>query len=174
MPQRPKTVRVDAAEFSDWISINRMTTSFTVGLAVEFSDDGNLTVDVQQTFDDPYERTMCQFARVGTSLTVNKPDHGLVADDWAKIEGSPGGIWDAQYAVASVTDADNFVVTVANSGAAAGSGWVKTARVSPHPVLAGLTADAQSNYSAPPRACRLNCSAYTAGFAELTVIQGGK
>ena len=39
-------------------------------------------------------------------------------------------------------------------------------------VPASLTANADSNFSAPVAACRLYCSSYTAGYADLTVRQG--
>lgn len=172
MPQRPSTVRLSAAGNSDWIPLNRMSDSFGVGLGVKLSSNGNLTYSVQHTFDELYERLLCALSRVTTSLTVLKANHGLSANDWVKIEGSP--IWDGQYAVASVTDQNNFVVTVANTGVTSGEGWIKTARVFEHDTLTALTASAQGNYSQPPRACRLRCSAYTAGYVDLNVIPGGK
>ncbi len=174
MPQRPSSVRLAAAGFSDWIPLNRMSDSFGVGLGVEFSSNSNLTAGVQHTFDDIYERIFCELARVTTSLTVHRVNHGLSVDDWVKLEASPGGIWDAEYAVASVTDQDNFVVTVANSGASSGQAWEKQGRVFPHTVLSGLTARADSNYSQPPRACRLVVDPYVAGYVDLSVVPGGK
>lgn len=172
MPMRPVSTRLSAAGFSSWIPLNRYTTDFTVGLGVVFSSNGNLTCTVQHTFDDLFERTLCALARSGTSLSVTKTNHGLSANDWAQI--SSGTIWDGQYAVASITDQNTFVVTVANSGATSGQGYVQTARVFDHTVLAGLVASADSNYSAPPRACRLNVSVYTAGYVDLNVVSGGK
>lgn len=172
MPTRPSTVRLSAAGFSPWILLNRLIAGFGVGLGVKLSSNGNLTYSVQHTFDDLYERTEVLFTRSGTSLTVPKINHGLSVDDWVQISG--GTIWDATYAVASVTDQNNFVVTVANSGVTSASGYVQTARLFPHEDLAAETASADGNYEFPPRACRLIVTAFTAGYADLTVIQAGK
>lgn len=171
MPQRPTTVRLGAAGNSDWIPLNAYSDSFGVGLGVKLSSNGNLTANVQHTFDDIYLETLCPLARSGTSLSVTKTNHGLSANDWVQIDDT---IWAGQYAVASITDQNTFVVTVANSGATSGLGRVKTARVFPHVVLTSLTASADSNYSAPPKATRLNVSVYAAGYVDFTVIPGGK
>lgn len=170
--QRPVTERLTAAGFSEWIRVSQYAESFGVGLGVKMSSNGNLTWSVQHTFDDIYERVLCQFSRSTTSLTVTKTAHGLSEDDWVKIEGSP--IWDADYAVASITDQNNFVVTVANSGVTAGSGWVKTARIFEHEDLSGETASADGNYEFPPAACRLIVTSWTAGYVDLTVVSAGK
>jgi len=42
-----------------------------------------------------------------------------------------------------------------------------------HATLVGQTASADGNYQFPPRACRLNVTAYTSGSATLTVNQAG-
>lgn len=172
MPMRPVRVRLSAAGFSDWIPLNRMSNSFGIGLGVELSSNGNLTYSVQHTFDDIYEEADRPLSRSTTSLTVNKVNHGLSTSDWVKIAGSP--IWDGQYAVASVTDQDNFVVTVANSGVTSGIGRIQTARVFNHETLVSQTARADGNYQFPPRACRLIVSSYTAGYVDLNMIAAGK
>lgn len=173
MPQRPSTVRLSSATFSDWIAVNRMT-EFALAFAVEMSSNGNLTYSVQHTLDDLWERTDCRLSRSTTSLTVNKTNHGLSANDWVQISGSPGGIWDGEYAVASITSQNAFVVTVADSGVTSGRGWVQTARVMDHPEIDDETASADGNYEFPPRAVRLIITVWTAGYADLTVIQAGK
>ncbi len=174
MPMRPVTVRVSAVGNSDWIPLNWFTSGFTVGLGVKLSSGASLTYTVQYTMDDIRAVSSCPLARSTTSLTVTKANHGLSVADWAMLQGTSTGLWQAQYAVASITDANNFVITVANSGATAGVGNVLTARVFPHATLAALTASASGNFIAPPRAVRLNCSVYGSGFADLTVISGGK
>lgn len=173
MSQRPTTVRLSAAGSSPWIPLNRMSNSFGVGLGVKYSSNGNLTANVQHTFDDPYIETLCQLSRVTTSLTINKTNHGLSVADWVKIEGSGTAAWDTEYAVASVTDQNNFVVTVADAGPAAASARIKTARLFNHETLVALAASADGNYQFPPRATRLNVSAFTAGYVDLTVIVAG-
>lgn len=172
MPMRPATVRLSAAGFSSWIPLNRYSSAFGVGLGVVFSSNGNATASVQHTFDDIFERTNVNMSRSMTSLSITKTNHGLSVDSWAMISG--GTIWDGQYAVASITDQNTFVVTVADTGATSGVGYIQTARVFNHSVLAGITDDADSNYSAPPRACRLIITTFVAGYVDLNVISGGK
>lgn len=172
MPMRPATVRLSAAGFSSWIPLNRYSSAFAVGLGVVFSSNGNLTCSVQHTFDDIFARTNVNMSRSTTSLSITKANHGLSQDSWAMISG--GTLWDGEYAVASITDQNTFVVTVANSGATSGVGYIQTARVFDHTVLDDLTDDADSNYSAPPRACRLIVTAYTAGYVDLNIVSGGK
>lgn len=177
MPQRPQKVRVSSASFSDWILINRMTTSFGVGLGVSLEDGATLTYTVQHTFDDLYARTQAfSVSRTTTTVTVTKANHGLAVGDWVKITNAPAP-FSGEFAVAAVTDVNNFTYTVADAGAtslAAGVGYIQTARVFPHETLASLAVSADGNYAFPPRASRLNVSAYTDGYAELTVIQAGK
>lgn len=176
MPQRPSTVRVSSATFSDWIPLNRYVSAFGVGFGVKLSDGATLTYSVQHTFDDLYERTdVFGLTRSGTTATAVKVNHGLSVGDWV-YPTACGAPFDGEYSVATVVDADTFTFTVDNSGATARSpgGWLQTARVFNHADIAGETASADGNYQFPPRACRLNVSAYTDGFADLTVISAGK
>lgn len=171
MPTRPHTERLSAAGFSPWIPLNRMT-EFGVGLGCVLSSNGNLTYSVQHTFDELWDRQLCVMSRSTTSLSITLANHGLSVASWAKITG--GSIWDGEYAVASITDQNTFVVTVANTGATSGLFWVQKARVFDHDDLDDETASADGNYEFPPRACRLIVTAYTAGYVDLTVIQAGK
>jgi hypothetical protein len=43
----------------------------------------------------------------------------------------------------------------------------------PHPTLVAQTTNKDSNYAAPPRAVRLNVTAFTAGSVALTLVQAG-
>lgn len=172
MPTRPQSVRLTAAGFSPWILLNRMTNGFGVGFGAKMSSNGNLTYSVQHTFDDLYERTLCLMSRSTTSLSIIKANHGLSTNDWAQISG--GSIWDGTYAVASITDQNTFVVTVADTGATSGLFWVQTARVFDHSEIDDETASADGNYEFPPRAMRLIVTAFSAGYVDLNVIQAGK
>lgn len=174
MPVRPSTVRLSSATFSDWIRVNRMT-EFALAFAVEMSSNGNLTYTVQHTLDDFYDnRAKRNLSRVTTSLTVAQTNHGLSTSDWVQISASTYSGWNGTYAVASITDQNNFVVTVADAGDASGEAYVQTARVINHPDIAAETASADGNYEFPPAAVRLIVTAYTAGYVDLTVIQAGK
>lgn len=176
MPQRPSTVRLSSATFSDWIPLNRYVSSFGVGFGVKLSDGATLTYSVQHTFDDIYERYgVFSLTRSGTTATCTLVNHGLSVGDWV-YPTACGAPFDGEYAVASVVDADTFTFTVAASGLTTKNpgGWIQTARVFSHTDIAGETASADGNYQFPPRACRLLVSAYTDGFADLTVISAGK
>lgn len=171
MPMRPVTVRMDEAGFSRWVLINTYTESFGVGLGLTFSDGATLTCSVQHTFDDLAFESTVNASRVVTDLTVNKVNHGLGDDDWVVLMGTP---WDGEYAVASVVDADNFVLTVTDTGPAGMAVRMKSARVHPHDSLTGISADADGNYQFPPVATRLLVSAYTDGFVDFQIVSGGK
>lgn len=61
------------------------------------------------------------YARTTTTATVTAPNHGLIVGEWAFIDWSGGtNPTDDFYQVVSVTDANTFTVTVANSGDASG------------------------------------------------------
>lgn len=176
MPMRPATVRVSSATFSDWIPLNRYSSAFGVGFGVSLSDSATLTYTVQHTFDDIYEKfTAFSISRTTTTATVTQTNHGLVAGDWVQFTNC-GAPLDGTFSVATVTDANTYTYTVANSGATSSSaqGFMQRARVFAHADVAAATASADGNYQFPPRACRLNVSAYTDGFADLTVISAGK
>ena len=173
---RPVTVRLSAAGVSPWIPLDYIQTSFSVGLAVLLSTNGNLTYSVQHTSDELWDRTE-QFtgARVTTTMSITKTNHGLRVGDWFQIQGNAAAPFFGEYAVAAITSESIFTATVANSGLTTmplSGAWLSTARVMPHATLAALTASANGNYAFPPRACRLAVTSYTAGYVDLTVIQG--
>lgn len=182
MPMRPVEVTLGAAGNSRWIPLNRYSSAFGVGIGVSLTSSVSLTYNVQHTFSDIYAKTD-QFSgsRTTTSLSITLPNHGLSVGDWVQLSGmAPAlsyNIFDAEYAVASITSANVFVVTVANTGAAAfpvGSGWLQKANVFNHASLVSKTASADGNYQFPPRACRLNVSSYSSGRATMNVISAGK
>ena len=92
--------------------------------------------------------------------------------DWCQMDAAAP--FNQAYAVASVVDADNFTVTVADAGVASvakSTSNLWTARVSTNSGLSALTAPAEGNYSFPPTAYRLYISSYTSGTATLNGIQ---
>jgi hypothetical protein len=58
------------------------------------------------------------YARTTTTATITAANHGLVAGNWVYLDWD---LADNPYQVQSVTNANTFTVTVANSGAASGS-----------------------------------------------------
>ncbi len=170
-----QTVRVSSATFSPWIPFDNRRSWFGAGLAVVISDDATLTYSVQHTYDDLYTKNTAWTAtRSGTTVTVEYVNHGVVAGSSVLVEGA-GAPFDGEFSVASVVDADSFTYTVANSGAttAVPGSRMGLARVFEHTTLTSQSASKDGNYAYPPAFCRLLVSAYTDGFAELTVIQQG-
>jgi hypothetical protein len=156
---------------------------------VKFSSNKNLTATVQYTMDDPNSTATdagfssanltqnFTMSRATTSLSITKTNHGLSVGDWAQSWGNGGApLNDEWRAIASITDQNTFVVTVANSGLTApttnGTGWLQTARVNNHAQLVSLTADASGNFSYPVWGVRLYVPTWVAGYVDLEVMQG--
>jgi len=173
---RPQQVTLSAAGFSSWLNINRMPKgNFGVALGVTLTSGASLTYSVQHTLDPIYTPTKeWSASRTTTTGTITRVGHGLSVGDWTSMDAAAP--FNGDYAVASVTDADTYTITVANSGATAvakGASNLWTARVKETAGMSGLTASADGNYAYPPTACRLKISAYTSGQATLDVIQVG-
>lgn len=175
-----------AAGSSPWIIPGPMMVSPGLGLALTFSFNANMTVSVQHTLDDPEQNPRAvTLARAATVLTITDAGHNLNVGDNILLSNpnkDPNNIWDGgfpagtSYDVASIVDANNYTVAVANSGSAAGTGFVQSFRVFNHAVLVGVTgnppARSDGNYAFQIGASRLKCTAYTAGTATLSVQQG--
>jgi len=175
-----------AAASSPWMIPGPMMETPGLGLALTFSVDANLTAGVQHTLDDPQQNPRAvTLTRVGVNLTINDPGHNLNAADNILLSNpakDASNIWDGgvpvgtSYDIASVTDANNYVVTVANAGSAAGTGFVQSFRVFNHATLSGIVGAPpgrlDGNYSFQIGALRLKVTAYAAGKATLTAQQG--
>ena len=175
---RPINMRLAAAGATPWAPINRLQTSYQVALGVMLSSGAVLTYSVQYTMDDFQDplNTTQEFtaSRTTTVLTITKVNHGLSVGDYVKTWNLGAGL-DTEGSVASVVDANNFTVTVANSGATSQVpqvGSLQTARLFNHSTMKALTASSSGDFSSPPVACRMIITAYTSGFADFTAIQG--
>lgn len=174
----PITLRLTAAGYTPWVPINRLQTSFNVGLAVVLSSGASLTYSVEYTLDDPRNPANLtqQFtlSRTTTVLTVVKALHALSVGDWVNLYGNGGAPLDGEFQVASVVDANTFTVTVANSGLSAGNGvgWLQTMRATSLAAMAAKTATVASSLTFPVIATRLHVSTYGSGTADFNVIQG--
>lgn len=174
----PIAQRLSAAGYTPWIPINRLQTSFNVSLGVILSSGAALTCGVEYTTDNPHsaDNLIQQFVltRTTTSLNIKWTAHGRSVGDWVKLWGNGGGQLDGEYQVATVVDANNFTVTVADSGptTGTGTGWLQSLRVFDHATLTGLTASASGAFTSPPIATRLKVTSYTSGTVDFTVIQG--
>jgi hypothetical protein len=177
-----------AVASSPWIIPGPMQETPGLGLALTFSSNANMTVSVQHTLDDPEQnpRTVT-LARAGTVLTITDTAHNLIVGDNIVLSNptnDPNNIWSGggppavgtSYDVATIVDQNNYTVTVANSGSAAGAGAVRSFRVFNHSILAGVTgappARSDGNYAFQIAATRLKCTVWTAGTVTLTVQQG--
>ena len=110
--------------------------------------------------------------------------HGLTTGDSVVIKGSGSanldsplplfGQGDVGLSVASTPSTTTYTYAVANSGATADGGNAKVLRqrVFTHSTLVGQTTRQTGTYNYPVRAIRLYVSAYTAGFADMLVLQG--
>ena len=174
---RPQRVTLSAAGFSPWLNINRMPKgNFGVALAVKLSSGASLTYSVQHTSDPLYNASTQEWSasRTTTTGTITKTNHGLSVGDWTQMDAAAP--FNTAYAVASVVDANNYTITVPDSGVASvgkGTANLWTARVSETSGMSAQTASKDGNYVVPPTACRLVITSYTSGFADLDVRQVG-
>lgn len=196
---RPVKVTMNAAGYSPWIPIAYNECWFGVGVAVILSEDGNLTYTVQHAFDDPVLQldptNAVTISRTTTTATVtdNGPlgiGHGLSTGDSVIITGSGSAVLDSPapaltdgitgisrgivgWNVASTPTNKTYTYTVANSGPATDGGNAHVARWRVFAsTLAAQTARGTVTYNYPVRAIRLYISAYSAGFADMIVLQG--
>lgn len=171
---RPVSVVLGAAGNSPWIPINYLQVPNNIGFAVTLSSGASLTYTVQHTFDDVSidALRLVSISRTTTTATVTDPDHGLSVGDSIMIRDTGSSNLDGTYSVASVVDANTYTYTVANTGATAATGKVKSFRVFNHEDVASKTDRQDGNYAFPVRAIRLNISTYASGKATLTILQG--
>lgn len=171
---RTTSVTQSAAGFSPWVPLNTKQTPFNVSLATTVASGSTLTYSVQHTFDDVQNAQSCSIARSGTTATLTLPNHGLSSTSDSITVIGAGAPFDGTYAPASITNANVFTYTVANSGATASANGAKVVimRVFDHETIIAKTANDDGNYMFPAYATRLNVTAYTSGNVTLTVNQG--
>jgi hypothetical protein len=173
---------------SPWIIPGPMLLATTLGLLLRFTSNANLTANVEYTYSDPLQTERAvTLARAGTVLTVTDPAHKLNAGDAVQLSNpllDPNNTWGADtlwklwgtaYDIATIVDQNNYTLTVANAGAAAATGFIRSFALLTHPVLKAITgappARIDSSLGFPVGAIRLNVTGYVAGSAELTVQQ---
>lgn len=188
---RPVKVTLNALGYSPWVPIDYLAAWFGIGVAVVLSEDANLTYTVQHTFDFDTlaaDTQLITISRAGTTATVTDPGphgvgHGLTTGDSVIIRGSGSAVLDSPppvfgqgdvgWNVASTPSPTTYTYTVANSGPTTDSGNAKSLRLRVFPSsLAAQTARGTATYNYPVRSIRLYVSSYTAGFADMMVLQG--
>lgn len=160
---------------SPWIVPGPLLISPSVALALTFSSNANLTASVYYTYDETTQPIKnVSLSRTGTALTVNYPNHGLnVADttDLVSVTGSYTGNFD----VGSITDQNNFVVTVANSGPATDTAQARIYKLFEQESLASISGTPPTRIDGfldyPAAAVRLKVTNWVAGSATLTASQ---
>jgi hypothetical protein len=172
-------VNVSSATFSPWLKIDQTQNAFGVGFSVTLSSGATLTYSIQHTSDPMGKVVNGTITRSGTAVNVLLPNHGLSVGDFVKVMGAntgPTDVFDGEFAVASVVDANNFTYTVANAGATEArlEARIVTLRVRDNDFVVGETTSQDGNYEFPPTACRLIVTAWTSGTATLTMNQGRK
>lgn len=109
-------------DFSPWARVNSGMEDYSIGFSTRVHSGVTGTYTVQVTLGNPEEFFKATYSRTTTTLTITYVDHGLNAGDGVNIQGTDWDNVDGQtLEVATVPDADTFTVTVANSGATAGS-----------------------------------------------------
>lgn len=190
---RPVKVTMNAAGYSQWVPIDYIESWFGVTIAVVLSEDASLTYTVQHTFDNTYldmytTTNVVGIARAATLATVtdNGPHnigHGLTTGDSVIVKGSGSTYLDSPMAtfepgdlgwtVASTPTNKTYTYAVTNAGPTADSGnaHVVRLRVS-NSTLVNQTVRASVTYEYPVQGVRLYVSSYTAGFADMIILQG--
>lgn len=178
---------LSANGYTPWIIPNPSLLTTTLALMLSFSNDANLTADVQYTYDDPLQNPRAvTMARVATVLTIHDIAHGLIVGDAVSVSNDAkvaANIWDTtgaaggtNYDVATVVDADHYTITVPNAGAAAAAGFVRSYRLFLHNTLHGVAGTPPTRVDGPLYwaigAVRMKVSSWSAGTATLAVQQG--
>lgn len=190
---------IGAAGSTPWIIPNPLLHSPTMSVALTFSSDAHLTCTVEHTFDDPTATPRAvSISRSGTSATVTDNGHQLNTGDNVLIWSDPSGTFGpapligdplqalplsaqvpVSYKVQSITDQNNYVITVPNSGSLGPViCTLQSFRVFPADAanLVGVTgtppARVDGNYAVSVGAVRLTITSYTAGKATLSVNTG--
>ena len=115
---RPISQFITEATIGAWIPVSRQSYG-TAGFTIHPQASTAGTYNVQFTSSDIFKTSRQRFTRSTTTLTITVTAHGLTTTDACIVTGHSD--FEAQYEVASVVDADNITVTVADSGAASGS-----------------------------------------------------
>lgn len=178
---RITSTSLSAVGQSPWINVDEAQNAFGVGFNVDLNSTASgITFKIEHTFDSFGNKKPATISRSGTTVTVvvnaghdlNTGDSVIVLNG-NQLTRSTG--LDGTYNV-TVTDSTTFTYTSGVSGTVATTNGVDVCllRVQPHSTITGNSASVDGNYAFPISAMRLNVTAWSAGKATLTVIQGRK
>lgn len=152
----PKRITVALGTVGNWIPVDRRSYG-TIGFTVNPHTGALGTYSVQFTESAVNGNgTKVAFSRVTTVLTVNFPNHGLAVADNVILLGNSD--YFGQLNVASVTDVNNFTITVADSGQTAVSGSCLPIIADDVAGNSSVTGQNSGTISASVAAIRLNCT----------------
>lgn len=181
-----------------WIKHDYYETPFDLSLLITQDNAGANTLAIDYVLGDN-SSAMSHQALISQSTTVitvqesgppipvaqgGNLGHGLAIGDFVQIQGSPGGIIDGVYSVATVVSATSYTLTGAVSQTIVAflgnvqTGQVVTAGSTGDKIIgasgAGITARTALPVTAPIIASRLRCTTFSAAaVARLIAVQGG-
>lgn len=181
-----------------WLKHDYYETPSNIALLITQDGAGANTFAIDYVLDDPSSAMVHQafISQTTTVITVQESGpplpvaqggnlgHGLAIGDYVYLQGSPAGIIDGVYSVATVTNATTYTLTGAASQTIAGflgnvqTGKVITAGAAGDKIIgatgAGITVRTSLVVNAPIVASRLRCTTFAAGaVARYVAIQGG-
>ena len=178
---RQQVVKQGAVGSTNWLFVDpRRNNDFNVGLTTTIETAATLTYDVEITSDaNSQERHQkVSISRSTTTATVTLVGHGLKTGDNVIVFDSnytnhtPESNLEGRHDI-TVTTLNAFTYPVADTGATSAIARLISFSVSDHATIAASSAAESSSQTTPVSAFRLNVTAYTDGFVELTVLQQG-
>lgn len=166
------TTKLTSVTTSPWIRVEHSSPAGTE-ISLQITVSGTNTSKVQYTLSDLSCSMIGSISRSTTTATVTHDGTRVVSVGDSLIVQGAGSPFDTTTGVvASVPSSTTFTYTVADSGAS-DTHYARIAVINPvdHDTLTAIAATDVGNLAFPVTAVRLNCTAYTSGAAELTVIQ---
>lgn len=175
------SVSVSSATTSAWVPLDRAQAAFGVGFNVDLdSVASGITFRVEHTFDDTERTVQGSLSRTLFAVTAVFQNHNLnVGDSVTILNGdslaNATGL-SGTFNVATVVDANTFTYTSPVTGTVGITTGImaRLLRVQPHSSITSNSTSVDGNYAFPITAMRLNVTAWIAGKATLTVVQGRK
>ena len=165
----PKRITVTYGTVGKWIPVDRRSYG-TIGFTVHPHTSSAGTYSVQFTESEIQKGRKCNVSRSTTTLTINYQSHGLTTSDDVILYGSYAGDYNARYAVASVVDANNITVTVADAGTST-IAYVIPVIVDTLTDFSGVSGLLSGNIFASVTAIRLNATSVTTANIDLVFNQ---